>query len=116
VNYPEPAVAGFALPLLISRAANCQLSAVLANYLRNLTPGPLLLPASMKCKPVASVPLSRRSISLPSPPNDVGFNLTVGPDAAPRAVNPKTGKREHVSAIVIFTKQFHQFPGWGFTD
>src|SRR6201993_1354107 len=41
----------------------------------------------------------RRSISLPSPPNDVGFNLTVGPDAAPRAINPKTGKRKHVSAI-----------------
>jgi hypothetical protein len=52
--------------------------------------------------------------SLPSPPNDVGFNLIVGPDAAPSAVNPTTKKRNHVGAIVIFTKQFHQFPGWGF--
>jgi hypothetical protein len=42
--------------------------------------------------------------SLPSPPNHVGFNPMVGPDAAPRAVNPKTGKRKHVGAIVIFTK------------
>jgi hypothetical protein len=66
--------------------------------------GPTLLPVTMMCKPVASVPLSRRSISLPSPPNDVGFNRTVGPDAAPRAINPKTGKRKHVSAIVIFAK------------
>jgi hypothetical protein len=53
--------------------------------------------------------------SLSSPADDVGCNLTVGPDAAPRAVNPKTGKRKHVSAIVIFAKQFHQFPCWGFT-
>ena len=52
--------------------------------------------------------------SLPSPPNDVGFNPMVGSDAAPCAVNPKTGKRKHVGAIVIFTKQFHQFLGWGF--
>jgi hypothetical protein len=52
--------------------------------------------------------------SLPSPPNDVGFNLMVGPDAAPNAVNPTTRKRNHVGAIVIFTKQFHLFPGWGF--
>jgi hypothetical protein len=52
--------------------------------------------------------------SLPSPANDVGFNLMFGPDAAPRAVNPTTGKRKHVGAIVIFTKQFHQFPGWWF--
>ncbi len=44
-----------------------------------------------------------------------GFNRTVRPDAAPCAVNPTTGKRKHVSAIVIFTKQFHQFPCWGFT-
>jgi hypothetical protein len=35
----------------------------------------------------------------------------VGPDAAPRAVNPTTGKRKHVGAIVIFAKQFHQIPG-----
>jgi hypothetical protein len=27
---------------------------------------------------------------------------------------PTTGKRKHVGAIVIFTKQFHQFPGWRF--
>jgi hypothetical protein len=25
----------------------------------------------------------------------------------------RQGKRKHVSAIVIFTKQFHQFSGWG---
>jgi hypothetical protein len=49
--------------------------------------------------------------SLPSPPNHFGFNLMVGPDAAPRAVNPTTGKRKHVGAIVIFAKQFHQIPG-----
>jgi hypothetical protein len=54
-------------------------------------------------------------LSLSSPPNDVGFNRTVGPDAAPRAINPKTGKRKHVSAVMIFTKQFHQFARWGFT-
>jgi hypothetical protein len=54
--------------------------------------------------------------SLPSPSNDVGFNLTVGPDAAPRPINPTTGKRKHVGAIVIFTKQFHQFPGWRFAN
>jgi hypothetical protein len=74
---------------------------------------PAALPASMKCKPVASISII--PISLPSPPNDAGFNLTVGPDAAPRAVHPKTEKRKHVSAIVIFAKQFHQFTRWGFT-
>src|SRR5205807_4583549 len=83
--------------------------ATLSCYSLNLTPGPPLLPASMECERVASVPLSRPRSSLPSPSNDVGFNLTVGPDATPRAVNPKTGKRKYVSAIVIFAKQFHQF-------
>jgi hypothetical protein len=42
--------------------------------------------------------------SLPSPPNDVGINLMAGPDAAPGAVDPTTGKRKDVRAIVIFTK------------
>jgi hypothetical protein len=56
----------------------------------------------------------RAAQSLPSPANDVGFNLMVGPDAAPPSINPTTGKRKHVGAIVIFTKQFHQFPGWRF--
>jgi hypothetical protein len=42
--------------------------------------------------------------SLPSPPNDVGINLMAGPDAAPGAVKPTTGKRKDVRAIVIFTK------------
>ena len=51
---------------------------------------------------------------LPSPPNDFGFNLMMGPDAAPRAVNPTTGKGKHVGAFVIFAKQFHQMPGWRF--
>jgi hypothetical protein len=51
------------------------------------------------------------SYLLPSPPDDFGFNLMVGPDAAPRAVNPTTWKRKHVGAIVIFAKQFHQIPG-----
>src|SRR6476619_5385200 len=27
----------------------------------------------------------------------------------------RQGKRKHVSAVVIFAKQFHQFPCWGFT-
>src|SRR6266436_5579738 len=53
--------------------------------------------------------------SLPSPANNGGINLMVGPDAPPYAVNPTTGKRKHVSAIVVLTKQFHQFPGWWLT-
>jgi hypothetical protein len=48
---------------------------------------------------------------LPSPPNDFGFNPKVGARAAPHAVNPKAGERKHVSAIVIFTKQFHPVTG-----
>jgi hypothetical protein len=66
--------------------------------------------------PIAPAVLAdrRAAQSPPSPANDVGFNLTVGPDAAPRSINPTTGKRKHVGAIVIFTKQFHQFPGWRF--
>src|SRR5947209_5857632 len=64
---------------------------------------------STACGPVFDAPSS-----LPSPPNDVGFNLMVGRDAAPSAVNPTTRKRNHVGAIVIFTKQFHRFPGWAF--
>jgi hypothetical protein len=64
---------------------------------------------STACEPVFDAPSS-----LPSPPNDVGFNLMVGRDAAPSAVNPTTRKRNHVGAIVIFTKQFHRVPGWGF--
>jgi hypothetical protein len=52
--------------------------------------------------------------SLPSPANDFGFNLMVGPDAAPRAVDPTAGKGKHVGAIVIFAKQFPQIAGWGF--
>jgi hypothetical protein len=71
---------------------------------------------SLPERPELVGPISRCSISLPSPPNDVGFNLTVGPDAAPRPINPTTGKRKHVGAIVIFTKQFHQFPGWRFAN
>ena len=54
--------------------------------------------------------------SLPSPANDVRINLMVGPGAVPCAVNPTARKRKHVSAIVIFTKQFHQFPGWRFAN
>jgi hypothetical protein len=48
---------------------------------------------------------------LPSPPNDFGFNPKVGAHAAPHAVNPKTGKRKDVGAIVILTKQFHPVTG-----
>jgi hypothetical protein len=54
--------------------------------------------------------------SLPPPANDVGINPMLGPSAVPCAVNPTARKRKHVSAIVIFTKQFHQFPGWRFTN
>jgi hypothetical protein len=52
---------------------------------------------------------------LPSPANNVGINLMVGPNAAPYAIRPTTGERKHVSAIVILAKQFHQFPGWWLT-
>ena len=48
---------------------------------------------------------------MPSPPNDFGFNPKVGARAAPHAVNPKTGKRKDVGAIVILTKQFHPVTG-----
>jgi hypothetical protein len=53
--------------------------------------------------------------SLPSPPDDFGFNQVIGPGAAPCPVNPKTGEREHVGAFVIFTKQFHPVTGRGLT-
>jgi hypothetical protein len=33
----------------------------------------------------------------------------------PRTVRPPTGKREHVGAVVIFTKQFDRFSRWRFT-
>ena len=52
--------------------------------------------------------------SLSSPSYDFGFNLMVRSGAAPHAVNPKAGEREHVGAIVIFTKQFHPVAGWRF--
>jgi hypothetical protein len=86
---------------------------ILLSYSRNLTPA---LAGVDEVQALASVSLSRRSISLPSPANNVGINLMVGPNAAPYAVNPTTGKRKHVGAIVVLTKQFHQFPGWGVTD
>ena len=36
---------------------------------------------------------------MPSPPNHVGFNPMVGPDAALRAVHPKTGKCFAASSV-----------------
>jgi hypothetical protein len=73
--------------------------------------GPL---ASLNAGPAVLAARSLRN-SLLSPANHVGFNQSAGPDAVPSAVNPKTGKRKYVGADVIFTKQFHQFPGWRFT-
>jgi hypothetical protein len=80
-----------------------------------VAPQPLMATQIKKTRPFIAA-ASAGSISLPSPANDVGFNLTVGLDAVPCAVNPTARKRKHVGAIVIFTKQFHQFPGWRFAN
>jgi hypothetical protein len=54
--------------------------------------------------------------SSPSPAKHIGLDPNTGRDAVPRTVRPPTGKREHVGAVVIFTKQFDRFSGWRFTQ
>jgi hypothetical protein len=54
--------------------------------------------------------------SSPSPAKDIGLDPNTGRDAVPRTVRPPTGKRKHVGAVVIFTKQFDRFSGWRFTQ
>ena len=51
-----------------------------------------------------------------SPAKHIGLDPNTGRDAVPRTVRPPTGKREHVGAVVIFTKQFDRFSGWRFTQ
>ena len=60
--------------------------------------------------------LLRTAMRQPSPAKHIGLDPNTGRDAVPRTVRPPTGKREHVGAVVIFTKQFDRFSGWRFTQ